>query len=96
MKRLLSAAAFAGAVTLALSSAAQAAGEDFCRGYTDAAIRQVNLALSMPRCAARLPNTPRWSTDRHVHWDWCRNNSRDAADAERDGRKVFIDHCRTW
>lgn len=95
MKRLVLAAALAGAATFA-ASAAQAAGEDFCRDYTDAALRQVNEALSMPRCAAHLPNTPRWSTDRHVHWDWCRGATREAADAERDGRKVFIDHCRTW
>jgi len=96
MRKFVCAAAMAGAALFALSSTAQAAGEDFCKGYVDAALVQVNAALSMPRCAARLPQTPRWSTDRHVHWDWCRGATHEQADAEREGRRVFIEHCRHW
>jgi len=32
--------------------------------------------------------------ERHVHFDWCSNVSRDQADAERHARKDYIDSCR--
>ena len=97
MKGILS--VFAGAAVCLASSAAMAAGPDFCHDYTDAALRQVYEARDIGRCRHELHltgqwNNPRWSTDRHVHWDWCRGASRDQADAERDARREFIDHCR--
>jgi hypothetical protein len=86
------------ALVLMLVSAgtAQAADHWFCRDYTRAAMRQVNLALSIPRCARRLPGGSRWSADPHVHFEWCRDASPWAADRERRARRIFLDRCRSW
>ena len=75
-------------------SAALAADRDFCRDYTVAALRQVDIALSHPRCARWIDfSNARWSQDRHVHWDWCRGQSRDATWAERDARTHILRRC---
>ncbi|MGB8365029.1 MAG: hypothetical protein ACLQUZ_18950 [Rhizomicrobium sp.] len=96
MIRFLYAAVIAGAAFVATASGVQAADRDFCREYTDAALVQVRAALSMPRCAERFDPGPRWSTDRAVHFKWCRGVSRDAANDEREARKDFIERCRRW
>ena len=76
-------------------SAAQAADRDFCRDYTTAAIRQVNVALNNGRCARWIDQgSARWSTDRHVHWGWCRDHSTGDAWHERNERKRILDRCR--
>jgi hypothetical protein len=94
--RFITAAALAGAAMLAVSSAAQAADRDFCHSYTDAALVQVRAMLSVPRCAAHVEPGPRWSTDPAVHFRWCRGQSRDAAQDEREARRDYIERCRHW
>lgn len=96
MLRIIQASALAGAALFALSTAASAADRDFCRDYTEAALVQVHEVMEMPRCAARIDPGPRWSTDRSVHFRWCRGVSRDAANDEREARKDFIERCRRW
>lgn len=89
---VLSAALFMTA-TVAVS-AAQAAGEEFCRDYARAAVRQVRGAESHRRCEFRVEDNPaRWSTDWRTHFDWCRGVSREQAENERDARTRALEHC---
>ena len=86
-------AAFLMASSVAVSSA-QAAGEDFCRDYARAAVRQVRGADMHRRCDWRVDNNPaRWSTDWRAHFDWCRGVTREQADAERDARTRTLERC---
>ena len=73
--------------------AAQAADPAFCAGYTDAALNQVRIALSSPNCIAGARGA-RWSTERHVHFDWCLTQPPAAAAAERQARTDFLRGCR--
>lgn len=88
---------FGMAALLSVSSVAvaQAADRDFCRNYTDAALRQVHVALDVPRCVRRIDTaSARWSTDPEVHFRWCRGVTGYDAAAERDARTRILDHCR--
>jgi hypothetical protein len=72
--------------------AAQAADREFCGGYTDAAIEQVNRAFSHPTCRGGARG-PRWATDRRIHFEWCLGASPVAAAAEREARRDFLLGC---
>ena len=73
-------------------SAAQAAPEGFCRDYARAAVRQVELARSVPACDRG--NGARWTTDYRVHFDWCMGAPIPAVEAERRARTNWIRSCR--
>lgn len=76
------------------AASANAADRGFCHDYSRAAVRQVRLAMSHPRCDWRVDNNPaRWSTDWRAHFTWCLGVDRGQADAERDARKATLDHC---
>jgi hypothetical protein len=93
--KMISATLLASALIVGLTvSAAQAAGPDFCHDYAIAALRQVHAAMDVPACHPFAP--PRWSTDYHVHYDWCRGADRDAAWAERDARAHHLRDCRGY
>jgi hypothetical protein len=72
---------------------ARAADPGFCHDYATAAVRQVQAALSVPRCRGGM-NGPRWAVEFHVHYDWCLGASYEAAGGERDARRRYIDYCR--
>ncbi len=74
-------------------SAAHAADPAFCRQYTQAALNQVRLAFSVPRCAAGLRGA-RWSSDFAVHYQWCLGASFGSAGTERDARTQYLRSCR--
>ena len=94
MRKLVGCIALTALMSAAPVSVALAADRDFCRDYTTAALRQVYIAQSHPSCSGVVDfNNPRWSSDRHVHWDWCRGQSRDAAWAERDARTHILRRC---
>jgi len=73
-------------------STAQAAPEPFCRDYASAAVRQVQLARSVPACDRG--NGPRWTTDHRVHFEWCLGAPILAVEAERQARTNWIRSCR--
>ena len=77
-----------------LTSPANAASERFCRDYATAALRQVRVARETHFCERGLRDETRWSDDYHVHFDWCRDHSRDDVEAERDARTRYIRECR--
>lgn len=85
-----------GALALAVALP-QARGADpvFCRNYAVAALRQVHAALDNPRCRYHLMG-PRWSTDIHVHFGWCRTVPPEDAMAERDARTRRLERCRAF
>ncbi|HLL28088.1 MAG TPA: hypothetical protein VKT73_10660 [Xanthobacteraceae bacterium] len=91
--RMTYSAALAAVLLFPGLSGARAADPGFCRDYTDAALNQVRAALSTPACARGLEG-PRWSADRHVHYEWCLGVSPRAAEAERDIRKEHLRACR--
>jgi len=93
MSKALLTAACGAALVLAATSA-NAARPEFCRDYARAALNQVRGAEAHPRCDWRLDRNPtRWSTDFRAHFDWCRNATREEADAERDARTRALEHC---
>lgn len=95
MKRVTKSLVYAGLAAIFVTPfAAQAADRGFCRDYTQAALRQVHAVMELPRCAARVDGGPRWSSEAFVHYRWCRDQSMDAANDEREARKDFIDRCR--
>lgn len=71
--------------------AAQAANPGFCRDYATAAVRQVQLARSIPACDRGTG--PRWTTDYRVHFDWCVGAAPAAVEAERNARTNWIRSC---
>jgi hypothetical protein len=73
-------------------SAAQAAPEPFCRDYARAAVRQVELARSIPAC--NRGTGPRWTTDYRIHFDWCLGAPVPAVEEERNARTNWIRSCR--
>jgi hypothetical protein len=79
------------AVTM-VSSAAYAAGPEFCRDYATAAVRQVEVARSVPAC--NREQGPRWTADYRVHFDWCLQTPPAAVEAERAARTNWIRSCR--
>jgi hypothetical protein len=76
-----------------LTTSAEAADPAFCKGYSNAALTQVRLALTNPRCAASAQGA-RWSTDFAVHYQWCLGASFGAAGTERDARTSYLRGCR--
>src|ERR1035438_7184879 len=72
---------------------ARAANPEFCRDYARAGVSQAREALSYRRCAFRIENESRWSTDYRVHYDWCRGVSREQADRERGARSHMLERC---
>ena len=96
MSRNRSVALCATLLTMAAGAAVpvQAADRGFCRDYAHAALNQVHGAMSHGRCRRDVDlSQTRWSTDYHVHFDWCRGVSPDQANGERDARRNILDHC---
>jgi hypothetical protein len=90
---MLGAVVLCGAI--ASPMAAHAADRDFCRAYTEAAVRQASEARQSRYCARQIPYEPaRWSLDRRGHFDWCRRSPRLEAEAERGYRADFLRDCR--
>jgi hypothetical protein len=83
----------AGVLLATAVSGAQAAPPGFCRGYANAALNQVRAALAIPRCRGGMEGA-RWSSDFHVHYDWCLGASPGAAAEEREARTIHIRRCR--
>ena len=73
-------------------STAQAAPAGFCRDYATAAVRQVELARSIPACNRGAG--PRWTADYRVHFDWCLGAAPGAVEAERATRTNWLRNCR--
>jgi hypothetical protein len=73
-------------------SAAQAAPEPFCRDYARAAVRQVELARSIPAC--NRGTGARWTIDYRIHFDWCLGAPIRAVEEERGARTNWIRSCR--
>jgi hypothetical protein len=80
------------ALTTLVPLAAQAADPAFCRDYATAAVRQVELAKSVPACNRGVG--ARWTIDYRVHFDWCLGAAPGAVEAERNARTNWIRSCR--
>lgn len=78
--------------SLSIISTVQAAPPDFCRGYATAAVRQVEVARSIPAC--NRGTGARWTVDYRVHYDWCLSAPPGAVEAERAARTNWIRSCR--
>lgn len=88
---LIISAAFSGSLLL---SAAHAADRNFCRDYSDAAMRQFKLAQEHERCHAAIrDDANRWHGDYRSHMEWCRSVSANDANRERESRKRVLDEC---
>lgn len=72
--------------------AAHAAGPRFCRDYAGAAVKQAQLARSIPACSRA--SGARWTTDYRVHFSWCLGASADAVETERAARTTWLRNCR--
>ena len=90
--RLFCALASGAMLSLSLGFAASAADDDFCHGYAQAAVREVNRAIDHHRCREVMQGA-RWSTDWHVHYGWCRGVHRDQARSEDDARRQTLAAC---
>jgi hypothetical protein len=93
IKSLMRIAILTSTMALLIPAAAQAADPAFCAGYADAAINQVRAALSNPNCAAGARG-PRWTMERHVHFDWCLTQPAPVVETERVARTEFLRGCR--
>lgn len=96
MNRHLVLATASGALLLltAWTPVANAADRGFCRDYARAAVRQVRGAMSHGRCMRHIDEDgDRWSTDFRVHYGWCLDHTRDAADEEREARRDKLERC---
>ena len=80
------------AFAVLLPLTAQAANPGFCRDYAAAAVRQVQLARSIPPCNRGAG--PRWTTDYRVHFDWCLGAVPGVVVAERAARTNWLRACR--
>src|ERR1039458_5088699 len=78
--------------SMTIVSAVQAAPPRFCRDYAIAAVRQVKLARSTPACNRGIG--ARWTTNYHVHFDWCLGAAPAAVAVERAARTNWIRSCR--
>jgi hypothetical protein len=92
LRSVLACGAAAIVTGIAAGSPARAASPDFCRDYATAAVRQVQLARSIPACDRGTG--PRWTTDFRVHFDWCLNSPPGAVEAERNARTNWLRACR--
>ena len=92
MRKTLMLAANLAALASLLSPQARAAEPGFCREYATAAVRQVELARSVPAC--NRGTGPRWTIDYKVHYDWCLGAAPGAVEAERNARTNWIRSCR--
>ena len=85
---------------LSCASAANAAGDDFCRDYARTAVRQARAVIDSGRCdwVVRDGSSARWSTDWRAHFNWCLGASYDKANSEREIRHRGVDRCmhRDW
>ena len=79
------------ALAVLIPLAAHAANPGFCRDYATAAVRQVQLARSIPACDRGTG--PRWTTDYRVHFDWCLGAAPGAVESERNARTNWIRSC---
>ena len=94
MSKILIAAGLVGSTLLfVVPFSAQAAAPGFCGNYARAAITQVRLALSKPRCRGGMEGA-RWSADQRVHYDWCLGVAPQAAEQERAARTIHLERCR--
>lgn len=93
MRRLVTCAIIIWCGVLTIGAPAKAAAPAFCKGYTNAALNQVRLALANPKCALGAQGT-RWSTAFPVHYEWCLGASFTAAGAERDARTGYLRGCQ--
>jgi len=82
-----------GLLMMAATSPVTAADPGFCRHYANAALNQVRGGLSLPPCRHELEGS-RWSSDFHVHFDWCLGVSPEEAAAERNRRTAELERCR--
>jgi hypothetical protein len=82
---------FTSALAILIPAAAQAADPGFCREYATAAVRQVELARSIPPCNRGIG--ARWTADYRVHFDWCLGAAPGAVEAERAARTNWIRSC---
>lgn len=73
-------------------SGALAVGNEECREYATAAIRQVHEMHEFKAC--NRGTGPRWSGDWNLHYSWCRGANFEAIGAERDARTNWIRSCR--
>jgi hypothetical protein len=80
------------ALAVLIPAETQAADPTFCAAYAQAALNQVRGALSNPGCATGAQG-PRWSTERHVHFDWCLTQPVAAVEAERGERTAYLRGC---
>ena len=76
----------------ALPTGARAAGPGFCADYSRAAVRQFELARSLPGCLGG--GSARWNPDSQIHYGWCLNVPPGAAVSEREIRTRTIANCR--
>jgi len=90
-KNLICAIIMAGALAALMPLSARAADPGFCRAYAEAAVRQVELARSIPAC--NRGTGARWTTDYKVHFDWCLSAAPPAVEAERNARTNWIRAC---
>ena len=72
-------------------SDARAAGDDVCKDYAVAAVRQVRLMHEHPACNRGIG--ARWTDDWNTHYQWCRNASYEQIGAERDTRTNWLHSC---
>jgi hypothetical protein len=93
MRRLMTCAIIVGSAMPGFAAPAGAADPAFCKGYTNAALNQVQLALTDPKCAVGAQGV-RWSTAFPVHYEWCLGVSLAAAGVERDARTGYLRGCR--
>lgn len=92
LKSLLACGMAAVMVSAFAACPAQAAPRDFCRDYAAAAVRQVQIARSVPACDRGTG--PRWTNDYRVHFDWCIGAPAGAVEAERAARTNWLRTCR--
>ena len=73
---------------------ASAADRNFCRAYTDQALRKAQQARQM-RCLRQFEyNLARWSLDGNGHYSWCVTVPRDYAEQERAIRTDSLRECQ--
>ena len=90
---MLKSAAAAGLVLAAVTTAAQAADPEFCRGYATAAVRQARVGHEIPRCRPGAFGA-RWTENYRVHFNWCLGAPYPAAERERAIRAEHLRACR--